>query len=171
MATARAHPAAAVFRTVAAALDRVVNDAKVKTEAGDLAVDGGVTEAAVEVHEFEQRRIALVALVGRAVADAYRRQIGIVEARLVSLPRELRGRRAVAGAVANIEEALQCAESDFAVRRAFECQMRRLDEIKEVFVPNVHLDDTPATGKSLGEGGKLCHQPFSAMSFGNRTRL
>ena len=47
----------------------------------------------------------------------------------------------------------------------------RLDEIKEVFVPNVHLDDTPATGKSLGEGGKLCHQPFSAMSFGNRTRL
>ena len=33
------------------------------------------------------------------------------------------------------------------------------------------LDDTPASGKSLGEGGKLCHQPFSAMSFGNRTRL
>jgi len=30
--------------------------------------------------------------------------------------------------------------------------MRRLDEIKDVFVPNVHLDDTPATGKSLGEG-------------------
>jgi hypothetical protein len=30
---------------------------------------------------------------------------------------------------------VQCAESDFAVRRAFECQMRRLDEIKEVFVP------------------------------------
>jgi hypothetical protein len=28
--------------------------------------------------------------------------------------------------------------------------VRRLDEIKEVFVPNVHLDDTPATGKSLG---------------------
>src|ERR1700719_2435989 len=87
------------------------------------------------------------------------------------LPRELRGRRAVAGAVANIEEALQCAEGDFAVRRAFECQMRSLDKIKEVFVPNVHLDDTPATGKSLGEGGKLCHQPISAMSFGNRTRL
>ena len=62
-----------------------------------------------------------------------------------------------ADAVANIEEALQGAESDFAVRRAFECQMRRLDEIKEVFVPNVHLDDTPPTGKSLGEGGKLCH--------------
>ncbi len=41
------------------------------------------------------------------------------------------------------------AESDFAVRRAFECQMRRLDEIKEVFVPNVHLDDTPAlSGRS-----------------------
>ena len=90
---------------------------------------------------------------------------------IISSPRELRGRRAVAGAVANIEEALQCAESDFAVRRAFECQMRRLDEIKEVFVSNVHLDDTPATGKSLGEGGKLCDQPFSAMSFGNRTRL
>ena len=33
------------------------------------------------------------------------------------------------------------------------------------------LDDTPASGKSLGEGGKLCHQPFSAMSFGNRTRF
>ena len=90
---------------------------------------------------------------------------------IISLPRELRARRAVAGAVAHIEEALQCAEGDFAVRRAFECQMRRLDEIKEVFVPNVHLDDTPATGKSLGENGKLCHQPFSAMSFGNRTRL
>jgi hypothetical protein len=38
--------------------------------------------------------------------------------------------------------------------------MRRLDEIKEVFVPNVHLDDAPATDKSLGEGGKLCHPLF-----------
>ena len=38
---------------------------------------------------------------------------------IISLSRELRGRRAVAGAVANIEEALQCAEGDFAVRRAF----------------------------------------------------
>ena len=36
---------------------------------------------------------------------------------IISLPRELRARRAVAGAVANIEEALQCAEGDFAVRR------------------------------------------------------
>ena len=80
---------------------------------------------------------------------------------IISLPRELRARRTVAGAVANIEEALQCAEGDFAVRRAFECQMRRLDEIKEVFVPNVRLDDAPATDKSLGDGGKLCHQPFS----------
>ena len=33
--------------------------------------------------------------------------------------------------------------------------MRRLDEIKEVFVPNVRLDNTPATGKSLGEGCRL----------------
>src|ERR1700691_3336480 len=90
---------------------------------------------------------------------------------IISLPREFRAGRAVAGAVAHIEEALECAEGDFAVRRGFECQMRRLDEIKEVFVPNLHLDDAPAPGKSLGEGGKLDHQPGSAMSFGNRTRL
>ena len=38
---------------------------------------------------------------------------------IISLPRELRAVRAVAGAVANIEEAIQCAEGDFAVRRAF----------------------------------------------------
>ena len=31
---------------------------------------------------------------------------------VISLPRELRGRRAVAGAVANIEEALQCAKDN-----------------------------------------------------------
>lgn len=58
---------------------------------------------------------------------------------IISLPRELRARRTVAGAVANIEEAVQCAEGDFTVRRAFECQKRRLDEIK-VLVSNVHLD-------------------------------
>jgi hypothetical protein len=34
------------------------------------------------------------------------------------LPRELRVGQAIAGAAANIEEALQCAESDFAVCRA-----------------------------------------------------
>jgi hypothetical protein len=54
---------------------------------------------------------------------------------IISLPRELCAGRAVAGAVANIEEALQCAEGDFAVRRAFECQMRRFDEIEEFFLP------------------------------------
>jgi hypothetical protein len=79
---------------------------------------------------------------------------------IISLPRELCARRTVAGAVANIEEAPQRAEGDFAVRRAFECQMRRLDEIKEVVVPNVHLDDTPATGKSLGEGKSFAINPF-----------
>jgi hypothetical protein len=58
-----------------------------------------------------------------------------------------------------------CEKGDFAARRAFECQRRRLDEIKEVFVPNIHPDDTPATGKSLGEGGKLCGQPFCLLRF------
>jgi hypothetical protein len=32
--------------------------------------------------------------------------------------------------------------------------MRRLDEIKKVFVPKVHLDDSQATRKGLGEGEK-----------------
>jgi hypothetical protein len=41
---------------------------------------------------------------------------------IISLPRELGARRSVAGAVANIEEALQCAEGDFAVRRACVCR-------------------------------------------------
>jgi hypothetical protein len=38
---------------------------------------------------------------------------------IISLPRELRAGRAVANAIANIEEALQGAEGDLAVRRAF----------------------------------------------------
>ena len=43
---------------------------------------------------------------------------------IISLPRNYAHARAVAGAVSNIEEALQCTEGDFAVRGAFECQMR-----------------------------------------------
>ena len=41
--------------------------------------------------------------------------------------------------------------------------MRLFDEIEEVVVPDVHLDDAPAAGKGLGEGGNLGHQPVSAM--------
>jgi hypothetical protein len=46
-----------------------------------------------------------------------------------------------------------------------------LDEIEEVIVPGIHLDDPPAAGKGLREGGDLGHQPTSVRSFGNRTRL
>jgi hypothetical protein len=45
------------------------------------------------------------------------------------------------------------------------------DEIEEVIVPDIHLDDAPATGKCFGEGGDLRHQPVSESNFGNRTRL
>src|ERR1700722_1993319 len=90
---------------------------------------------------------------------------------IMSFPRELRAGGAVAGAVADIEEALQRAEGDLAVGRAFEGQMRLLDEIEEVVVPDIHLDDAPASGKRLGEGGNPGHQPGSASSLGSRTRL
>jgi hypothetical protein len=63
------------------------------------------------------------------------------------LARELRVGQAIAGAAANIEEALQCAESDFAVCRAFECQMGRLDQVKEVFCPNIHFTGAGSTTK------------------------
>ena len=75
--------------------------------------------------------------------------------------------------VADIEEALQRAEGDLAVGRAFEGQMRLLDEIEEVVIPDIHLDDAPASGKRLGEGGNpwpsAGHK--GASSFGSRTRL
>ena len=90
---------------------------------------------------------------------------------VVSFPREFRAGRAVSRAVADIEEALQRAEGDLAVRRAFERQMRLFDEIEEIVVPDIHLDDAPAAGKGLCEGWNLGHQLVSAMSFGSRTRL
>jgi hypothetical protein len=49
--------------------------------------------------------------------------------------------------------------------------MRFVDEVEEVVFLDVHLDDAPTAGKSLGEGGSLGHQPTCAMSFGSRTRL
>ena len=36
---------------------------------------------------------------------------------------------------------------------------------------DIHLDDAPASGKRLGEGGNPGHQPGSASSLGSRTRL
>ena len=90
---------------------------------------------------------------------------------IVPFPRELREGRTVAGAVANIEEALQRTEGNLAVRPALKGEMCLFDEIEEVIVPDIHLDDAPATGKCFGEGGDLRHQPVSESNFGNRTRL
>ena len=90
---------------------------------------------------------------------------------VLPFPRELRAGRSVACAVAGVEEALECAEGDLAIRRVLEAEMRFLDEVEEVIVPVVHLDDAPAAGEGLGEGWNLCHQAVSAMSLGSRTRL
>lgn len=60
---------------------------------------------------------------------------------------------------------------DLSTGLGVECQMRFLDEIEEVVIPNIRLDDAPAAGKGLGEAANLGHQPVSAMSFGSRTRL
>lgn len=46
---------------------------------------------------------------------------------------------------------LQGAEGDLTVCSAFERQMRLFDKIEKVVVPDVHLDDTPATGEGLSE--------------------
>ena len=89
---------------------------------------------------------------------------------VVTFPRELCTGCAVSRAVADIEDALQRAEGDLAVGSAPEGEMRLFDEIEEVFVPDIRLDDAPAAGKGLGEGGNLGHQPGPAISFGSRTR-
>lgn len=76
-------------------------------------------------------------------------------------PREFRAGRAVSRAVADIKEAFEGAEADFAARRAFERQMRLFDEIEEIVVPDIHFDDTPATGKGLGDGWNRGHVNWS----------
>ena len=67
---------------------------------------------------------------------------------IVPLPRELRQGRTVAGAVANIEEALQRTEGNLA-GPTLKGEMCLFDEIEEVIVPDIHLDDAPATGNAL----------------------
>ena len=62
--------------------------------------------------------------------------------------------------MANIEEALQCAKGDFAVRRAFECQMGRLDEIEEVFVPKSISTIRQRPAKALAKAGSFAINPF-----------
>ena|SRR6185437_1094776 len=84
---------------------------------------------------------------------------------------ELSAGGAIPRAVADVEEALEGAEDDFAVGFALEGEVRFLDEVKEVVAPGVHLDKAPAAGESFGEGGDLCHQWVSASSLGSRTRL
>jgi hypothetical protein len=74
---------------------------------------------------------------------------------IIPLPRQLRAGRTVASAVANIEEAL------FAVRRAFECQMRSLDEIKQVFVPNSISTIRRRPARTLAKAGSFATNPFS----------
>ncbi len=86
-------------------------------------------------------------------------------------PRELRAGGSVARAVADVEEALERTEGDFAVSCAVEGEVRFLNEVEEVVVPIVHLDDAPAAGEGLGEGGNPGHQPVPVMSLGSRTRL
>jgi hypothetical protein len=53
------------------------------------------------------------------------------------------------------QEALESAEGNFTIGLALEGEMRFFDEVEEVVFPDVHLDDAPAAGKSLGEGGSL----------------
>lgn len=60
-----------------------------------------------------------------------------------------------------IDDNFEGAEGDLAVRRAFERQMRLFDEIEEIVVPDIHFDDTPATGKGLGDGWNLGHVSWS----------
>src|SRR4051794_32927711 len=89
---------------------------------------------------------------------------------VVPLPGELGAGRTVSCAVADVQE-VQRAEGNFPVGHTLEGEMRLLDKIEEVAVPVAHFDDTPASGKGLGEAGHLGHQPAPATSLGSRTRL
>ena len=73
--------------------------------------------------------------------------------------------------LADVEEALERAEGDLAIRRSLEVEIFFLDQIEEVIVSVVHFDDAPAVGEDRGEGGNPGHQPVSTMSLGSRTRL
>jgi hypothetical protein len=84
---------------------------------------------------------------------------------VVALPGELRANRTFAETVADIEIAIERAPkaiSPFALPR--KVMWAFLDEIEEVVVPGIRLNDPPAAGKGLGEGGDLGHQPTSARS-------
>src|ERR671920_577262 len=76
---------------------------------------------------------------------------------VMAFPRELSTRRAIARAIAHVEEALERSEDDLAVRGAPERDVCLFDKVEERVVPGVHLDNAPASGKSLGKGGDLRH--------------
>ena len=60
---------------------------------------------------------------------------------VVPVARQRRAGRPVAGAVGHVREALKSGQDNFAIGLAAEGEMRFLDEVEEVVVPDVHLDD------------------------------
>jgi hypothetical protein len=73
---------------------------------------------------------------------------------VMSFPRELCAGGIAAGALANIEEAHQRAEGDLAVGRAFEGQMRFLDERKSLSQTSIStMRQRPAN--ALAKDGSL----------------
>lgn len=63
--------------------------------------------------------------------------------------------RAVPRAVTDVGVALHGDKGDLTLQGALEGEVGLFDEVKDVVVPNVHLDDAPAAG----EGWDLGHQP------------
>ena len=88
---------------------------------------------------------------------------------VVALPREPGACRAVAGAIANVEEALSAPKAISPSAAPSNSRCACSTRSRTSLVPDVHLDDAPAASKGLREGGHLCHHPVSAISFGSRT--
>src|SRR6185369_9000747 len=88
-----------------------------------------------------------------------------------ALPGELCAGRSVSNAVTNIKIAAERDKGDLAIGTGPEGDVRFPALIKVIIVPDIHLDDPPAAGEGLSEGGNLGHQTVSATSVGKRTRL
>src|SRR5215213_7434869 len=84
---------------------------------------------------------------------------------------ELGTGRPVARAIAHIQKALERSEDDLAARLSREGEVRLFNEVEDIAVPGIHLDNAPASGKRLGEGGPLRHHAFPPKRRGRRTKL
>jgi uncharacterized protein (DUF58 family) len=68
------------------------------------------------------------------------------------------------------KSSLERSEDDLAARRSREGEVRLFNEINDIAAPGIHLDDAPASGKRLGEGGHLRYYAFPKRR-GRRTKL